>query len=94
MTGSRFMDSCLHENDGSARQLTPENELSQPINISAKQAISSNLLLIDLDNAPLCGIDELIGPSINLENYSQADVINLLNDIDASLCSLRFCWVA
>ncbi len=50
-------------------------------NISAKNAISSNLLNIDLDNAPLCGVDRLKGPTINLEHYSTTELTNKLNDV-------------
>jgi hypothetical protein len=50
-------------------------------NISAKNAISSNLLTIDLDNAPLCGVDKLKGPTINLEHYSATELKNKLNDV-------------
>ena len=49
-------------------------------NISAKNAISSNLLTIDLDNAPLCGVDILKGPTINLEHYSAVELTNFLRD--------------
>ena len=49
--------------------------------ISAKNAISSNLLNVDLDHAPLCGVDELKGPSINLECYSTTELIRKLNEV-------------
>lgn len=49
--------------------------------ISTKNAISSNLLTIDLEHASLCGVDKLKGPTINLEFYSVAELTNKLNDM-------------
>lgn len=49
--------------------------------ISIKNAISSNLLAIDLEEAPLCGVDQLKGPTINLEHYSTTELINKLKDV-------------
>lgn len=49
--------------------------------VSAKNAISSNLLTVDLDNALLCGVDQLKGPSINLECFSTTELIHKLNDV-------------
>jgi hypothetical protein len=49
--------------------------------ISTKNAISSNLLIIDLEDAPLCGVDQLKGPTINLELYSATELSNKLNDV-------------
>lgn len=49
--------------------------------VSAKNAISSNFLNIDLDNATLCGVDKLKGPTINLEHYSAIELTGKLNDV-------------
>jgi|GEM_PF-6240330 len=49
--------------------------------VSTKNAMSSNLLDIDLDNAELCGVDRLKGATINLESYSVEEMVKKLDDI-------------
>jgi hypothetical protein len=57
--------------------------------VFAKNAISSNLLTVDLDHAPLCGVDELKGPTINLECFSTTELIHKLNDVLAGHAHLK-----
>lgn len=61
----------------SCHQLKTKHHVTR---VSTKNAISSNLLTIDLNQAFLCGVDILKGPTINLENYSTAELVNKLND--------------
>lgn len=60
-----------------------------PTHISAKNAISSNLLTIDLEHAPLCGVDKLKGATINLECFSTTELIHKLNDVLAGHAHLK-----
>ena len=49
--------------------------------VSTKNAISSNLVSVDLENAVLSGVDQLKGPSINLEACSVEELTKKLNDV-------------
>lgn len=62
-------------------QCAPVDVQRHVIHVSTQNAISSNLLTIDLVQAPLCGVDILKGPTINLERYSITELTSKLNDV-------------